>query len=314
MRCNELGSGGGGRWGGIARLPRKRIGMVQQGCIAVAMDHSGIGEQAMRMAQRHAYVAIVRSEQEILRLSEEWESCVILLGWCDGTGESTERLIRKVRQARLALPIVVLSDAVRGRQMTEARRLQLAMAGADDCINLSAAHAESVFGISVGIRLRRILPEAIMRLFEFPPLLREREGNWQAMQGLTAATWIARNAGRRRSVRDITRWFGISERCLLDWLQALGLSTTRDVCGLFRLLRIVTEARDHPASAAKLARNTGFRDETALMHFIRRYADCTLRELRTMSMAQVVSERIRSRLVRRASCACGKQHGGRRCP
>ena len=130
MRCNELGSWGGDAGAASLGLPRKRIGMVQQGCIAVAMDHSGIGEQAMRMAQRHAYVAIVRSEQEILRLSEEWESCVILLGWCDGTGESTERLIRKVRQARLALPIVVLSDAVRGRQMTEARRLQLAMAGA----------------------------------------------------------------------------------------------------------------------------------------------------------------------------------------
>ena len=268
----------------------------------------------MRMAKRYAFVAIVRSEQEILRLSEEWESCVILLGWCDGTGESTERLIRKVRRARLALPIVVLSDAVRGRQMTEARRLQLAIAGADDCINLSAAHAESVFGISVGIRLRRILPEAIMRLFEFPALLREREGNWQAMHGLTAATWIARNSCRRRSVGEITRWFGISERCLLDWLHALGLSTTRDVCALFRVLRVVIEVRDHPASAALLARNSGFRDETALMHFIRRHAGCTLRELKAMSIAEVVGERIRSRLVRNASCSCGKQHGGRRCP
>ena len=63
----------GGRDDGAASLglPRKRIGMVQQGCIAVAMDHPGIREQAMRMAQRYAYVAIVRSEQEIVRLSEE---------------------------------------------------------------------------------------------------------------------------------------------------------------------------------------------------------------------------------------------------
>ena len=97
-------------------MPRDRIGTVPQGCIAVALDHPGIREQAMRMAQRYAHVAMVRSEKEMLRLSEEWESCVFLLGWCDGTGESTERLIRKVRRARLALPIVVLSDAVRGRR------------------------------------------------------------------------------------------------------------------------------------------------------------------------------------------------------